>query len=519
MREKLSFKEKFSYGLGDMSANIMFSAISFYLLYFFINVGGLKAELASVVFLVARLWDAVTDYMMGRISDKTKSKFGKRRVYMLFGALPYGLAFILLWLTPFGEGSQAAKLIYYLVVYMVYNTAWTVVYIPYSALTANMTADYDERTSINGFRIALANLGILLGAAFFALLADGTESLFYGVFGSQSKAYAVSAIIFGLLASGIMLLSFAGTKERVDTSEKNDKGFFRTLKEFFKLKEFRNVMMCYLLSMIGFDIIMAVFMFFINDALGFGGGAMSMIFVAIPLVMAIASSLLWVKLSEKFQKHKVYAASCVYMAVVLIFAIFVPELTVWSTVLLCVFAGIGMSAIQILPYASVPDVVEVDEYVNGVRREGAYYGITQFMYKIASGASVALVSLVLGLFGYIESTDGSVIQQPEDALFAIRIVLGVVPGVIFLLSIISAFRANLSRERFDFVKSELKIRKDAALAAGESAAEPSLQTAAEESSFQTAAEDTAPNDSEKIVFTTETAEPPTAQIDGADDAK
>ncbi len=93
---KLKFKEKFFYGLGDLSANIMFAAISFYLLYFFVNVGGLKPALASAVFLIAKFWDAVTDYLMGRISDKTKSKWGKRRVYMLFGALPYGLAFLLL---------------------------------------------------------------------------------------------------------------------------------------------------------------------------------------------------------------------------------------------------------------------------------------------------------------------------------------------------------------------------------------------------------------------------------------
>ena len=124
----------------------MFAAISFYLLYFFVNVGGLKAELASAVFLIAKFWDAITDYLMGRISDKTKSKWGKRRVYMLFGAIPYGLAFLLLWLAPFGENAQAGKMIYYTLAYMLFNTTWTVVYIPYNAITANMTDDYDERT-------------------------------------------------------------------------------------------------------------------------------------------------------------------------------------------------------------------------------------------------------------------------------------------------------------------------------------------------------------------------------------
>lgn len=457
---KLTFREKAFYGMGDLSANIMFAAISFYLLYFFINVGGLKASLASAVFLIAKAWDAVTDYLMGRISDKTKSPWGKRRVYMIFGALPYGMCFLLLWIVPFGIDGQVGKMLYYTLVYMLFNTAWTIVYIPYNAITANMTDDYDERTSLNGIRIALANVGIILGAALFALFADGTESLFYSLFKDFRKAYLLAAGIFAAIAVLIMLLCAFNIRERVSTAPENDKGFFTTLKEFFKLPEFRNIMMCYLLSMVGFDIIMAVFMFFINDSLGFGGGAMSMVFVAIPLLCAIASSFMWVKLSKKFNKHKVYVAACIYMAATLIFAIFVPAKTVWSTLLLCIFAGIGMSAIQILPYAGVPDVVEVDEYVNGVRREGAYYGITQFMYKIASGVSIALVSLILGAFGYIESTDGSVIEQPKSALMAVRIVLGVLPGVIFLISIIFSHRANLGRQRFEMIKQELAKRKD-----------------------------------------------------------
>jgi Na+/melibiose symporter-like transporter len=345
---------------------------------------------------------------------------------------------------------------------MLYNTTYTVVYIPYSSMTANMTNDYDERTSLNGFKIALANVGIILGAALFSLLAEGEGSIFYGIFGNVSQAYLMAGVLFGIVAIVIMLLCTCNIRERFDNSQPNDKSFFRTLKEFFKLKEFRNIMLYYLLSMIGFDIIMAVFMFFINYSLNFGAAAdslLGMIFVAIPLVMAIITAVLWVKLSEKFQKHKVYMFACFYMFAVLITALFVPQENVLTTVLLCVFAGAGMSAIQILPFASVPDVVEVDEYYNGVRREGAYYGIIQFMYKIASGVSIAIVSLVLAAFGYIESSDGSFIVQPDSALMAIRVVLGVIPGIIFLVSIIFAFRANLSRGKYEEIKKALEERK------------------------------------------------------------
>ena len=461
MREaRLSVKEKLGYGLGDLSGNIMFSAISFFLLYFFINVGGLNPKLAAIVFLEARSWDAITDYSMGIISDRTKSRWGRKRVYLLFGAVPYGLTFILLWLVPFGDdATQSMRFFYYTFAYLLYNTTWTIVYIPYNALTANMTNDYDERTSLNAYRIVLANIGILMGAAIFALLADGTASLFYQIFASEKTAYGLAGALFGVLALLIMLICAFSIKERVDYREPNNKGFWVTLQEFFRLKEFRNVITYFLLSMIGFDIIMAIFIFFINDTLAFGGGSDSMLFVAIPLLTAIITAALWVHLSEKFSKHKVYAAAAIFMFLVLLNCLFVPPQNYLALISVCVGAGIGMSAIQILPFASLPDVVEVDQYINGSRREGAYYGITQFMYKLASGISIAFVSYVLGIYGYREMAPAGFIQ-PDSALTAIRVILSTVPGIIFLVGIIFAYRANLGRDRYNKIKEALRQRLD-----------------------------------------------------------
>ena len=450
----VSKKEKFYYGLGDLSGNIMFGAVSFYLLYFMINVGGLSPYLAGIVFLIARGWDAITDYFMGVISDNTKSKYGKRRIYMLFGAIPFGLSFIFLWLSP-ETNEQSLKFIYYLIVYIIYNTTWTIVYIPYNALTANMTNDYDERTSINTVRIIMANIGLLLGAAVFALLADGTESVFYKLFGSLKKAYALSGIIFGVIAALIMLVCAIGTKERFTNDEGNKVGLIKTLKQFFKLKEFRNTILYYLLSMTGFDVIMAIFIFFVNDALGFAGGDESMLFVALPLVTAIGSAVLWDKLSAKYEKHRVYTVAALYISLCLLLCLIIPPQNYFALALVCILVGIGMSAIQILPYASVPDIVEVDEYHYGVRREGAYYGIVSLMYKTASGISVALVSVVLGAFGYVEGA----ISQPASALMIIRIIIGVIPGIIFIISIIFAHRANMGRDHFNMIKKELEDRK------------------------------------------------------------
>jgi len=457
--EKLRAKEKICYGLGDLSSNILFAAINFYFMYFLINIAGVDAYLTGIIFIIARGWDAVTDYLMGIITDKTKSRFGKRRVYMLFGAIPFGLIFILMWLTPISSNVKVLKFLYYLLVYCLFNTIWTVVYIPYNALSANMTKDYNERTSLNGIRIVCANIGLLLGAAVFAVFADGVESIFYGIFNDFAKAYMYAAVIFGLLATIIMFVCVLNIKERNDESEQNPYGFFKTLKQFFKLKEFRNTAAYYLMSLVGFDIIITVFVFFVNDTLKLGGGADSMLFIAIPLVVAIATAAFWVKMSEKYQKHKVYSFAAVYISLALLLCLIVPEQSkLWLTVVV-VLVGFGMAAIQIIPYASVPDVIEVDELVNGVRREGTYYGVMQFLYKTASGLATALVSTTLGIFGYKENAPVGFVQ-PDAALVAIRVVIGLIPGIIFILSIIFCYRANMSREKFDAVKAELAKRKE-----------------------------------------------------------
>ncbi|EAX85611.1 hypothetical protein TVAG_324570 [Trichomonas vaginalis G3] len=253
-----------------------------------------------------------------------------------------------------------------------------------------------------------------------------------------------------------MFLSGLFVKERCAENNKSTKSVFQTLKELFTIKEFVNSTCWYILSMVGFDIIMLVFMFYVNDALKFGGGTMAMIFVAIPLISAIVSAAFWVWLSEKLSKSTTFIISAVYMFVVLFFAIFLPEKTVWSIVLLTIFAGLGLSAIQILPYAALPDVVEIDEYKFGERREGIYYGIILFMYKVCSGVTISIVSAVLGAFGYKESNNGQQVEQTKKALMAVRIVMGLVPGVFYLFAIIPSLRGRISREEFAKIKQQLE---------------------------------------------------------------
>lgn len=464
----LTKKEKLFYSTTDLACNIAFGAISFYLLYFMVVIGGLNAGLAGLVFIIGKFWDAISDYLMGRISDKTKCKFGKRRIYMLCGAVPFMLTFMLLWLSPAGANTQALKFLYYASMYIIFSTAWTVVYVPYNTLAANMTDNYDERTQLTSWRMICASFGTILGAAVFSTLAEGTSSVFYQLTNSQEQAYLLSSLCFGGFAAILIIVSTLNVKERISLGEDNSYNFIETIKSFFKLKAFRGSIGLYLFGVLGFDIIMATFMFYVADSLGFGsmtiggidGNLLSTILIAVPLLCGMLGAPIWTLISEKKSKTFAYNLSAILVALFMFPLIFFPQHNIALFASFCVLIGLSMSALQIMPWAILPDVADIDEATCGVRREGAFYGVVSFVYKVANGIAIAVVGAILSAFGYVEGA-GSYVEvdagfvQPNSALLAIRIVIGVLPGLMFLLGIFFSNKSNFTREYMQDIHNKL----------------------------------------------------------------
>lgn len=474
----LKRREKFFYATTDLACNIAFGSISFYLLYFMVVIGGLHASLAGAVFIVGKFWDAISDYLMGRITDKTKSRFGKRRIYMLCGAIPFMLTFMLLWLNPAGANTQGLKFCYYAAMYIIFNTAWTVVYVPYNTLAANMTNDYDERTQMTSWRMIAASLGTILGAAVFSALAEGTGSLFYQLTNSQEKAYLLSSICFGGFAALVIIISTFNVHERISLGADNTYNFIDTLKSFFKMKEFRGSIGLYLFGVLGFDIIMATFMFYAADALGFGqmsvggmdGNLLSTILIAVPLICGMIGAPIWTFISEKKSKSFAYNLSAICVAVGFFPLIFLPPKNIAVFVVFCVLIGLCMSALQIMPWAILPDVADIDEATNGVRREGAFYGVVSFVYKVANGIAIAVVGAILGAAGYKEGAGSYVVvpegwTQPDSALTAIRLIIGLLPGLMFVIGIWFSNRSNFSRDYMADIRKKLDVMHEAQKAA------------------------------------------------------
>ncbi len=446
----VTVKEKLAYGLGDFAINIAYTTLGFYIVFFLVNVAGIPAKWAGLIFLIARAWDAVTDYFMGIISDRTKSRFGRRRPYILFGAVPLGITFVLLWIVPFHETFHL--ILYYLAITMIFNTAFTVVAIPYNSLLPELSQNYDERTSITGYRMALTFIGNLVAAAGVAVIVDvwfpGKEA--------YRESYPVMGMIFAVIMIVALFITFKGTTERVQSEEVFTEGLFKSLKSILKLKEFRFVLGMFLFNMIAFDLIQAVFIFYLKDVIRISED-LTFVIMGIPLVVAVLAAPLWIFISEKLEKRRAYISAAVYFSLSMLLCLAAPEGNMIFVIIIAVLAGIGISASQIIPFSIIPDIIEIDEYENGTRREGAFYGIIMFLYKVASAAAVGVATALLGYFGYVE---GSKIPQPESAVSAIRILIGVGPGVFFLISAVFVKFLPITRERFDEVRKALELRKN-----------------------------------------------------------
>jgi len=446
---KLAKSEKFFYGIGDMGNNVAYGAVGFYFVFFLTDVAGISPVWAGYIFMISRMWNAVCDFIMGIVSDNTKTRFGRRRPFLLFGAIPLGIAFAILWVVPFSGNIQLV--IYYTFAGILFNTLYSLVSIPYNALLPELSQDYDERTSISGYKMALSFVGTLLSAVGATLIVD----TIYPGKSMYAVSYPIMGKVLGLILIVSILLAFARTKERVKSKDVEIQGnVFKNLKSLAKLREFKLVLGVFIFNMIAFDVIMALYIYFMRYALKISDD-LSFIFMAVPLVAAIIVTPMWVSISNKLGKKRTYIISAIYFVIPLIACMLMPAGNIPITIVITVLIGVGISASQVLVFSILPDVVEVDEMKNGVRREGLIYGATMFIYKIGSALFVAIVTAAMGWFGYVESTGSLMVEQTTNAIFGIRFLIGCVPALCLIISVIFINKLSLGKESFDNVKKSI----------------------------------------------------------------
>jgi GPH family glycoside/pentoside/hexuronide:cation symporter len=423
------------------------SAASLLYLKFLTDVAELRPALAGAVVWIARVFDAVSDPAMGRVTDLTRWKTGRRRGYFLIGALPFGLFFALMWLDVPLE-DEGAKFAYYSAVYILMSLAMTVLSVPYMALLPEMAIGYDERTSLNAFRSGAAVLG-----TFAAVAMQPLSDAFGG--GARGWWYAAGAVGVWLVLPwlGVFKVSF----ERPEFVRDESVGFRAGVRILVEHQAYRNLAAFYILARIAVDLIGVMFLFYFTDWLGRAEDFAPTLFLFLSIV--VLSLPFWLRFSKQHDKRTIFVFGAAWWIGAQIFVFLGdPAWPRWSMFAIAAFAAIGYAVADLMPWSMLGDVIDEDELVTGDRREGVYVGFFTFLRKLGGASAVLLVGVVLDLSGYTGRGDASGLQSPF-ALETIRLLTSVAPAIFLALAIWVALSYPLSRAAHQNVLEELRRRK------------------------------------------------------------
>ncbi len=440
--KQLSTRVKLGFGVGDLGGNMYFTLTGFYLLFYLTDVVRLPAGLAGAAFMIGKIWDAVTDPVTGYVSDKTVSRWGRRRPYMAVGAVLLFFSMTLMFSTP-SAGTPRALFLIATLLFCLLSLSYTLVNIPYAALLPELTEDFDQRTLLTGYRMAFAVVGTLIGA--------GAVLPLVGAFGGGRVGWLAMGAITGFL----MLASTFGTvfavREPTRTAPEVGPGFFRTCIEVMGLRVFLRALVPWTLFIAGTSVIQGSLIYFFANIYGDEGlFQISLIFL---LVTSLLSIPLWVAVSKRMGKRSSYMVGMLIVSAgVLIFSFFGAPGRVLFAYTVMVGAGVGLSTHYVMPHSILPDVVEYDAIKNGVRREGIFSSLWTFSSKIGQAIALGITGLLLQVGGYTPDAP----LEPA-ALTTIRLLCGPVPVIFYVTGVAILAGYPITRSYYVRMMSDRQI--------------------------------------------------------------
>ncbi len=451
--KKLTKGEIVAFGTGDLFGGGGQLVINFFYLIFLTDVIKLNPGLAGVIVLISRIWDAVSDPLMGLISDNTKSKFGRRRPYILLGSIGIIIAFIMLW-WPVSFGSQAATFAYVLFAYLFYSTISTIIMVPYSSMSSEISMDYKERNTVNGTRLFFSQLSSLICAVLpmeIVKMASDVET-----------GYILLGIVFGVFFAIPLFLIFFICRERAPMIHTKSRFSFKAFVAPFKIKSFRILIFIYMLAFFSMDVISSIFAYYMKYFLGRPNELNYVL--GTMLIMQIAFLPLVVILANKIGKSKVFMLSAsVWILGAALLGFFSPSWPGFSIYIIGAIIGMGLCGCVVMPWTMFPDVTDVGELYFGERKSGSFSGIMTFIRKSSSAFGIFLVSQMLNIAGYIkpETVDGKEIlfDQPESLIGALKIIVFAIPVVLLIITIFIARKYPITKEVHDRLRKLLEFKR------------------------------------------------------------
>ncbi|MGK7920642.1 MAG: MFS transporter [Trichodesmium sp.] len=455
--EKLNFWTKLAYGSGDLGTAICANIQVFFLLYFFTNVAGLPAGIAGSILMIGKISDAINDPIIGVMSDRTVHPWGRRYPWMVFGAIPFGVLFFLQWIVP--STNQSFLFWYYVIIAVLFNLAYTIVNLPYAALTPELTEDYNERTSLNSFRFAFS-----IGGSILSLI---IAQLIFSIFKDNPiQQYLVLGIVCAIIAVLPIYWCFFGTRKRTlshNTQQEEDNNtnlpIIEQVRVAFSNKPFLFVIGIYLCSWLGVQLTASILPYFVINWMKLPEATFPQVAIAVQGT-ALIMLFVWSFVSKKVGKKAVYFMGVCLWIIAQAGLFFIQPEQVSLMYFLAVMAGFGVSTAYLVPWSMIPDVIDLDELNTGKRREGIFYSFMVFLQKVGLAIGLFLVGIALDIAGFIETIPGETPPiQPDSALFAIRVAIGPLPTIFLIVGLLLAYLYPITQEIHSEILLKLGERK------------------------------------------------------------
>jgi len=440
---------KVAYGIGNLGQALFFNSVQTFLIFFYTDTVRLDPKLVGLGFAISYgVWNAINDPLIGVISDRTRSRWGRRVPYIMVGTPLTFLFFYLIWAPPLTgkpltDPSNWSIFLYFAIVIAVFDLVYTAVSVTYTALFPEAFQNLKERTEVSIYRQVAAMVGTALGVAVMPVLVGALS----GRFGSLG-GWKGAGVILGLVGAGAFGFALLGSKERKESSAGEALSIITAFKETFVNRSFlayaaANLMICYIWSWLS-----AMVPFFTKYVLGAPQEQMSLLFAGM-FVTAILFYPLWrwatLRLGSKRALGLAVTLFVVFMALVLI----VRDL--WQALVMMLFVGAANSGITLVRDIVLSDVIDEDELRTGRRREGSYFGVTAFIERLVLVLVAGSSTLVLTLSGY----NATLASQPSTVALGIRLGMGLMPIVALAIFLVALKFYPLGKEQVRALREKL----------------------------------------------------------------
>ena len=444
---------RISYGFADIYGGGAFVVISTFYTVFLTKALGMPTAMAGTIPLIGKIWDAITDPLMGNIADRTRSKLGAKRFWMLVGSIISALTFVVMWIPYTAGGSDMGQYLFYVLMYMLFSTGFTIVMVPYNGLLPDMVDDYTVRAKFSGTRMVFSAFGaIIAGLIPTIMIRDNTNK----------TQYLTVSLLFAVIFLVAILLTVLGTWEKQKEVQKNTLGeTFTQSFTVFKSHSFRLFIGIFIFGQAAADFITGLAVYYIDDVLNaYGGGNFTKLMGVILVSQFLGMILFGPIMARTSKKFPILFGTPFRMVATFAMLFFSYEGAPFVVILALSFViGLSMAGVSTSIYAILSDLVDVDELITSVSRPGICSGMATFTRKIAAGLSSAMIGVLLAMVGYDETLAASGLRQAAATQKGIAYIYVFAQIVLLALTLLFAFVFPVTKKEFDIIRREVARRR------------------------------------------------------------